>query len=111
MARTPFLAIPQWQIRPLHPLPTAKSQKLLPWLLVDYKESDRLILNTNFMYSNFRFANDPVYHQNRLPLFPINYLQAQLMYQHPSGFYIGPNVEASITPYPVDYANTLDVPA
>lgn len=87
------------------------AEKLLPGLLADYKEPDRLILNTNFMYSNFRFANDPVYGHNRLPLFPVNYLQAQLMYQHPSGFYIGPNVEASITPYSVDFANTLNVPA
>ncbi|WP_238523488.1 TonB-dependent receptor family protein [Candidatus Methylacidiphilum infernorum] len=86
-------------------------ERLLPQFLGDYKEPDRLVLNVNFMYSNFRFANDPVYDHNRLPLFPVNYLQAQLLYQHPSGFYIGPNVESSVTPYPVDYADTLYVPS
>ncbi|MDD4932570.1 MAG: TonB-dependent receptor [Methylacidiphilaceae bacterium] len=87
------------------------AERLLPSLLPDQRHPDQLVLNTNFMWSNFRFANDPTYHHNRLPLFPIDYLQAQLLYKHPSGFYIGPNVESSLTPYAVDYANTLFVPA
>ncbi|MGD9896994.1 MAG: TonB-dependent receptor family protein [Candidatus Methylacidiphilaceae bacterium] len=87
------------------------AERLLPSFLPGDSHPDQLVLNTNFMWSNFRFANDPVYHHNRLPLFPIDYLQAQLLYKHPSGFYIGPNVESSLSPYPVDYANTLNVPA
>ncbi|CAI9086669.1 hypothetical protein A7K93_00170 [Candidatus Methylacidiphilum fumarolicum] len=87
------------------------AKRLLPFFLSGTSDLDQLLLNVNFMWSNFRFAHDPVYDHNRLPLFPIDYLQAQLLYQHPSGFYIGPNVEASMTPYPVDYANTLFVPS
>lgn len=68
---------------------------------------DRLWLNVAYTYSDFRFDNDPDYGNNELPIIPHHYVRGELMYKHPSGFFIGPNVEWVPVSYYVDNANTF----
>jgi iron complex outermembrane recepter protein len=66
-----------------------------------------LKLNQTYTLNDFHFVNDPVYGDNRLAAIPVHVYEAELMYQSPCGFYAGPNVQANLTSYPVDQANTL----
>ena len=70
-----------------------------------------IVLRQAYMWNDFRFDNDPTYGNNRLPGIPEHYLRTELRYEHPSGFYAGPNVEWSATRIPVDLANTLSADA
>jgi iron complex outermembrane receptor protein len=65
----------------------------------------RVLLRQNFTYNNFYYNNDPTFGHNTLPGVPPLYYEAELLYQHPSGFYVGVNTEYS-SEYYVDYANT-----
>jgi iron complex outermembrane receptor protein len=66
----------------------------------------RILLRQSFTYNDFYYNNDPTFHHNALPGIPPEYYQAELIYQHPSGFYVGVNTEYSASYY-VDYANTF----
>lgn len=69
--------------------------------------ADRLVLRQSYTLNDFHFDDDPVYGNNRIGGIPIHLYDASLMYEHPSGFYAGPNLQWNITHYPVDHANTL----
>ncbi|PTY05326.1 TonB-dependent receptor [Verrucomicrobia bacterium LW23] len=77
----------------------AKDMRVVP--------TDKLVLRQVYNWSDFYFDSDPVYGSNQLPGFAEHYYRAELMYTHPCGFYIGPNVEWSPSSYFVDYRNTL----
>jgi iron complex outermembrane receptor protein len=64
-------------------------------------------LNQTYTLNDFHFDHDPVYGDNRLAAIPIHVYEADLMYEAPCGFYAGPNVQANLSSYPVDQANTL----
>ncbi len=49
----------------------------------------------------------PTFGNNLLPGAPPQYIRAELLYKHPSGFSIGPNIEWVPQAYYVDSANTL----
>ena len=68
---------------------------------------DKLWLNAAYSFNDFRFDNDALWGNNELPGAPRHFLRAELMYQHPSGFSFGPNVEWTPQSYFVDNANTL----
>ncbi len=68
---------------------------------------DRLVLRQAYHWGEFRFDNDPVYADNRLPGLPPRLYRAELRYEHPCGFYVGPNLEWSVIKTPVDMANRL----
>jgi iron complex outermembrane receptor protein len=68
---------------------------------------DRLVLRTVYNWSRFRFSNDPAFSDNPLPGLPEHFMRAELVYEHPSGIYFGPNLEASFQRYAVDMNNTL----
>ncbi|MBN8920386.1 MAG: TonB-dependent receptor, partial [Rhizobiales bacterium] len=68
---------------------------------------DRVWLNVAYTYSDFFYDNDATFGNNRLPGAPPHYLRAELVYKHPSGFSIGPNIEWVPQSYYVDSANTL----
>jgi iron complex outermembrane receptor protein len=68
---------------------------------------DRLVLRQIYLWSDFRFDGDATFGDNQLPGIPEHYYRAELMYEHPSGFYFGPNVEWVPQGYHVDSANTL----
>lgn len=74
-------------------------------------ETDRLWLQFAYTLNDFRFDDDPVFRNNRLPGAPRHYLRAELLYRHPSGFFAGPHVEWVPQAYFVDSANTLTTEA
>jgi iron complex outermembrane receptor protein len=73
----------------------------------DPAQQDRLSFEQTDTISDFHFSDDPVYRNNRIAGTPVHYYKAELRYEHPCGFYCGPNVEWNVVKYPVDEANTL----
>ncbi|MGJ4926351.1 TonB-dependent receptor family protein [Bradyrhizobium sp. HKCCYLS2038] len=80
---------------------------LLKGLAVNSDAPDRVWLNVAYTYSDFRYANDATWGNNRLPGAPPHVLRAELLYKHPSGVAFGPNIEWVPQSYFVDSANTL----
>jgi len=70
-------------------------------------EQDAIVLRGNYLWSRFRFQDDGTYANNQMPGVPEHYLRAELNYEHPDGFYFGPNLEYVPFKYPVDMASTL----
>ena len=68
---------------------------------------DKIWLNLAYTFNDFRFNDDPTFGNNQLPGAPRHYLRAEMLYKHPNGFYIGPNLEWVPQSYFVDSANTL----
>ncbi|MFB9267781.1 TonB-dependent receptor family protein [Bradyrhizobium erythrophlei] len=68
---------------------------------------DHIWLNLAYTLNDFRFDNDPVFHNNVLPGAPRHFVRAELLYKHPNGIYFGPNLEWVPQAYFVDSANTL----
>ena len=68
---------------------------------------DTLTLEQTYTFSDFHFSDDPVYGNNRIAGTPVDFYKAELLYEHPCGFYCGPNVGWNVVKYPVDEANTL----
>ncbi|OAI08990.1 TonB-dependent receptor [Methylomonas methanica] len=67
---------------------------------------DNLRLSGNYTWNNFHFDNDPALGNNRLPGVPEHNAFIEALYQHPSGFYIGPNARIVSSNW-ADFANTL----
>jgi iron complex outermembrane receptor protein len=74
-----------------------------------FAQDDRFWFNLTYTYSDFRFDNDATWGNNRLPGAPPHTLRAEVLYRHPNGFYIGPNVEWMPQAFYADNANTLTV--
>lgn len=70
------------------------------------KRFDRLVFRNNFFWNNFRFQNDPTYGDRLLPGYAPFYYRGEMMFEHPCGFYAGPNVEWSPHKYAADLART-----
>jgi iron complex outermembrane receptor protein len=68
---------------------------------------DRLLLRVNYLWNNFCYSNDAIYGSNMLPGIPEHYLRAELLYEHPCGFYIGPNLEYVPVGYSIDSQGTV----
>ena len=64
-----------------------------------------LALRQAYTFSDFHYRDDDLYGDNRLPGLPRHYYQAELRYDHPSGFYAGLNTQYA-SKMAVDYANT-----
>ncbi|WP_315763589.1 TonB-dependent receptor family protein [Bradyrhizobium sp. SZCCHNS2005] len=80
---------------------------LFKGLAVHAGAPDRIWLNLAYTYSDFRYVQDATWGNNRLPGAPPHFLRAELLYKHPSGFSVGPNIEWIPQAYYVDSANTL----
>ncbi len=63
----------------------------------------------SYTLNHFRHKNDDAFNNNRLPVIPQHFGSVQAMYQHPSGVYLGPDVEFASSVY-ADQANTLQAP-
>jgi iron complex outermembrane receptor protein len=68
---------------------------------------DRLVLQTHYLWNNFRYRNDQTYGNGALAGIPEHYLRTDLTYSAPCGFYAGPNIECVPRGYRVDAAGTL----
>ncbi|MGQ0444451.1 MAG: TonB-dependent receptor family protein [Beijerinckiaceae bacterium] len=67
---------------------------------------DQVRLRGTYTWNHFRFDDDPTFGDNHLPAIPEHIGRFEMLYQHPSGFSIGPNMEAASSNF-VDFANTL----
>jgi iron complex outermembrane receptor protein len=59
-----------------------------------------------YTFARYRFVRDSAFQGNRIPGAPEHHLQAELRYQHPSGFSLAPRVEFVPGSYFVNSANT-----
>lgn len=66
----------------------------------------RLSLRQAYTFSDFRYRHDALFDSNRLPGLPRHYYQAELRYDHPTGFYAALNTEYASKMF-VDYANSV----
>ncbi len=66
----------------------------------------QIVLHQAYTWSDFHYNDDGAFGTNRLPGIPEHYYQAEIRYDHPSGFYVGFNAQAASSYY-VDYANTF----
>lgn len=64
-----------------------------------------LSLRQAYTFSDFHYRNDDEFGGNRLPGLPRHYYQAEVRYDHPSGFYAGLNTQYA-SRVAVDYANS-----
>ncbi len=67
---------------------------------------DQIRFSGNYTWNDFQFENDTVYRNNQLPGTPEHVARLEALYQHPSGFYIGPNAQI-VSANRVDFSNTL----
>jgi iron complex outermembrane receptor protein len=67
---------------------------------------DHIRLRGSYTWSRFQFDGDPVLDDNRLPGIPEHNARFEALYQHPDGFYVGPNVQAVSSNW-ADFTNTL----
>ena len=89
-----------WNVRVLEDISTAGNAQ---------RDGDRVVFRNAYQWNRFRFDGDNAFGNNQLPGMPEHYFRAELTYEHPCGFYAGPNVEWAIQKSPVDMANTLFV--
>lgn len=75
-------------------------------LVRDEEKQDKLYTHGVYNWSRFRFDGDPVYGNNQLPSLPEHFMKMELIYEHPTGIYFGPNWERVASKYPIDMANT-----
>ncbi len=76
-------------------------------LFVSGVNPDRLWVNVAYTLNDFYYDNDATWGDNTLPGAPRHYFRGEILYKHPTGFYIGPNVEWVPEGYFVDAANTF----
>ena len=67
---------------------------------------DKVVLRGIYNWSRFRFSDDPLYSDNDLPGIPEHFIRGELVYEHPCGFYLGPNLEWTPVGYAVDMNNS-----
>jgi iron complex outermembrane receptor protein len=83
------------------------SAAIFKGIFVTGNAPDKIWLNLAYTFNDFSFDNDPTFRNNQLPGAPRHYLRAEMLYKHPNGFYVGPNLEWVPQSYFVDSANTL----
>lgn len=71
---------------------------------------DSLLLRQSYTLNDFYYRDDEEFNANKLPGLPKHIYQAELKYQHPSGFYGGVDVRAASSTA-VDYANSFYAPS
>jgi iron complex outermembrane receptor protein len=69
--------------------------------------AERVVWRTSYLWNDFRFRDNAVYGDNRLPGIPPQFLRSELLYQPAGGWYVGPTLEWSLQNSPVDMANSL----
>ncbi|MFC5694762.1 TonB-dependent receptor family protein [Pseudomonas sp. GCM10022186] len=79
----------------------------LDTLLWGASDSHKLVLRQSYTLNDFYYEDDATFGDNQLPGIPKHFYQAELRYDHPTGFYAGVNLQ-SASAYPVDFANTFN---
>jgi iron complex outermembrane receptor protein len=68
--------------------------------------SDGARIRLAYTFAQYRFVDDTEFDGNDIPGAPEHYLQAELRYQHPSGFSLAPRLEWVPGSYVINSANT-----
>jgi len=76
----------------------------------DQDAPHRIVFRQTYTLNDFYFENDSLWGSNELPGVPKHYYQAELIYDHPSGFYAGVDARYASSYY-ADYANSLSADA
>ena len=76
-------------------------------LLRQGKDAPRLTLGQEYTLNDFRFEDDALYGDNRIAGIPLHQYRVELTFHHPSGLYVGGEVDCSLTGFWADQANTL----
>ncbi|MGH7964774.1 MAG: TonB-dependent receptor family protein [Candidatus Binatia bacterium] len=79
-------------------------ESLSRWLGIG-SAGDTLRLRTAYTWSHFVFVGDNNFDDNDLPGAPRHFIRSELRYEHPSGFWIAPGVEAVPERYFVNSEN------
>src|SRR5690606_8032180 len=74
---------------------------------LSWRVRENWVLRQSYLWNDFRFDDDAVYGDNRIAGVPEHFYRAELIYEWPRGYYLGPNVEWVPEDFPVDHANTL----
>ncbi len=69
-------------------------------------EQDRARLRLAYTFARYRFVDDPEHQGNDIPGAPQHHLQAEIRYQHPSGFSVAPRIEWVPKSYFINSTNT-----
>lgn len=77
---------------------------------LDWRFAEGWRLRQTYTLSDFHFDGDRAYGDRDLPLVPPHLYRAELRYDHPSGWFIAPQVEWTPSDTWVDYMNTLKAP-
>ncbi|GJL66676.1 MAG: TonB-dependent receptor [Nitrospirales bacterium] len=75
-----------------------------------FHAGDSIRMRGTYTWSNFTFDDDRVFGDNRLPGVPEHLGLVEILYQHGSGFYVGPNVKIA-TANLADFGNSLEAPS
>jgi iron complex outermembrane receptor protein len=75
------------------------------WRLLD--QGQRLTLNVSGVWNRFYFENDPVFGRNRLAGAPPHVGSAELLYEHPTGFFGAAGLDWTAGQTPVDHAGRM----
>ena len=83
------------------------------WTVLDnpFGPPGSISLNTAWTFNDFRFGNDPDWHNNRIPGVPRHYVRTGLEYRQADGFYLGAGAEWVPQAFYVDNANSLKTKA
>ncbi|MFW2853253.1 TonB-dependent receptor family protein [Sphingomonas sp. TX0543] len=77
---------------------------------LDWRIAPGLRLRQTYAWSDFRFVNDPVYRNNRLPVAPEHQYRIGVRYDGAHGVYLEPFLDWRMKSVWVDYANTMKAP-
>ncbi len=73
-------------------------------------QEQRITFRQAYTVNNFHYEHDSVLGGNQLPGLPREFYQGELLYEHPSGFYVGASTQISSS-YFVDYDNSFRAPS
>ena len=56
--------------------------------------AEQLVWRNSYLWNDFRFQDNAVFGNNRLPGIPPQFLRSELLYQPASGWYVGPDASS-----------------
>lgn len=74
------------------------------------QSDDSLRFQTAYTFSRFVFVDDRNFGGNDIPAAPRHYIQSELRYNHPAGFWFAPGIESAPTSYFVNSENSARAP-
>ncbi len=83
----------------------------LDWRIAEQILGGSLNLRQSYTWSDFRFDNDPIYGNGRLPVVPEHVWRMEAKYNFADSFFIAPSLEWRMSDVMVDYRNMMRAPS